>query len=125
MVFGIKKVLAGLAVAFTAMTALSGGTAQAGAIGIAAYSDCPPSHMCGFEHEKGGGRHVALQQRIPDLRQFNIDNQVTSGWNRSGVPFCWFTEPNFQGARYQSESGSWGYFPHNDAYSSVWRGTCR
>ncbi|MDX8141991.1 peptidase inhibitor family I36 protein [Lentzea sp. BCCO 10_0061] len=128
MVFGIKKTVAGVAVALAGATALTGGTAQAGEIGVTAYSECPPSHMCGFEHEKGGGRYVALQQRIPDLAQFNggyLDNRITSGWNRSGASFCWYTEPNYQGERYQSDSGTWGYFPHNDAYSSVRRGTCR
>ncbi|MEV6715802.1 peptidase inhibitor family I36 protein [Lentzea sp. NPDC051208] len=105
-------------------------TAQSGAgdVSIAAWEGCDPGEFCVYEHANGvGPKRAAFQYRAPDLRAFNLNDQVSSVWNRTGQTWCTFLDINYGGATWPVGAG-WkgnsGVYNRNDNISSLRAGTC-
>lgn len=64
-------------------------------VSITAFSDCPDGWFCVWEHAGGQGRMARFQIGSGDLGA--MDNQISSLWNRTGVTWCAYDEPNFAG----------------------------
>ncbi|MEU8414350.1 peptidase inhibitor family I36 protein [Amycolatopsis japonica] len=112
---------ASLAVAAAAMGAMVMGAGPAQAAEEA--WECPADYMCAWAWPGGDGPRVALINAIPDLSKFgngSMNDQISSGFNNNrGNSFCFYTEAYYKGAMYVSRPGTRGWFPHNDAYSSI------
>ncbi|GAA1331426.1 peptidase inhibitor family I36 protein [Saccharothrix algeriensis] len=112
------------AIAATLLPVVTAGTGQAA--GAAAY-ECTANHMCAYAWPGGDGERIELLFAVEDLGTWKggvLNDQISSGWNRSPFPFCFYVDSQYRGERYQSAPGSSGWFPHNDAYSSIKRGSC-
>jgi hypothetical protein len=115
--------LAAAALAVLGTMAVTAGTAEA----AAGYDRCSTNHMCAFAWPDGQGPFIEMINGVEDLAHWNggiLNDQITTGWNRSKYPFCFYVHSHYRGDSYQSNPGTSGFFPHNDAYSSIRRGTC-
>ncbi|MGV9879550.1 peptidase inhibitor family I36 protein [Streptomyces sp. NPDC003006] len=102
---------AGLAMsaALTAPAAVADSAAIETDVSINAYADCPVGWFCVWDQPGGGGegwaRMARFQTGVPDLRVVNMDNQISSLWNRTGRVWCVYTGPGYTGSAWQV--GNW------------------
>ncbi|SMD27097.1 Peptidase inhibitor family I36 [Kibdelosporangium aridum] len=97
-----------------------------GSASIAAFSDCPVDWLCAWEHVNGQGRMIRTQTGISDLG--DMDNQISSLWNRTSAVWCAYDESDFTGPvlwlgnirMVQLASIGW-----DDRISSLRRGGCQ
>ncbi len=107
-------------------------TAQASAttverdVSITAYQDCPVGWFCAWEDAGGWGRMVRFQTGSDDLRDFNMNDQISSVWNRTGRTFCTWLNINRDGATWPvgNWQGNTSQYNRNDNISSLRVGAC-
>lgn len=118
--------MAALVTTASATTAQAGPASGDGGVSITAYADCPAGWFCVWEHANGQGRMARFQSGSADLRDFNLNDQVSSAWNRTGVNWCTYLDINYRGATW--EVGNWqgntSQYNRNDNISSLRRGEC-
>ncbi|MFF2185325.1 peptidase inhibitor family I36 protein [Streptomyces sp. NPDC058155] len=122
---------AALTLAAAALMA-SGPGAQASASGpatgrtITAYQDCPVGWFCAWEDRGGWGDMARFQMGSDDLRDFRLNDKISSVWNRTGNTFCTWLNINRDGATWAV--GNWRgdtvQYNREDNISSVWVGAC-
>ncbi|MGW3955231.1 peptidase inhibitor family I36 protein [Streptomyces sp. NPDC004752] len=93
---------------------------------ITAYQDCPVGWFCAWEDEGGWGRMARFQLGSDDLRDFNLNDQISSVWNRTGKTFCTWLNINRDGASWPVGNwrGNTAQYNRNDNISSLWVGKC-
>lgn len=97
-------------------------TAQASTTTITAYQDCPVGWFCVWEDAGGWGRMARFQMGSDDLRDFDLNDQISSVWNRTGGKFCTWLNINRDGAVWPvgNWQGNTSQYNRNDNISSVW-----
>ncbi|MEV8408927.1 peptidase inhibitor family I36 protein [Streptomyces niveus] len=106
--------------------------AQASAAGpetgatITAYQDCPVGWFCAWEDRGGWGDMARFQLGSDDLRDFRLNDKISSVWNRTGNTFCTWLNINRDGASWAV--GNWRgdtvQYNREDNISSLWVGSC-
>ncbi|MFE9610844.1 peptidase inhibitor family I36 protein [Streptomyces sp. NPDC006012] len=93
---------------------------------IMAYQDCPVGWFCAWEDAGGWGRMARFQVGSDDLRDFNLNDQISSVWNRTGKTFCTWLNINRDGATWPvgNWQGNTSQYNRNDNISSLWVGAC-
>ncbi|MFE9700535.1 peptidase inhibitor family I36 protein [Streptomyces sp. NPDC006270] len=88
---------------------------------ILAYADCPVGWFCVWEHAGGQGRMARFQTGTPNLGDFNLNDQVSSAWNRTGRTWCTYTDINYEGATWRvgNWQGNTSQYSRNDNISSL------
>ncbi|CAM5714983.1 hypothetical protein SALBM135S_09773 [Streptomyces alboniger] len=91
-------------------------------VAITAYQDCPVGWFCVWEHADGQGRMARFRTGSDDLRDFNLNDQISSVWNRTGGRFCTWLNINRDGATWPvgNWQGNTSQYNRNDNISSVW-----
>ncbi|MEU8958046.1 peptidase inhibitor family I36 protein [Streptomyces sp. NPDC048518] len=118
----------GLAAAgvLVAVPAAQASTAPAADVSITAYQDCPVGWFCAWEDAGGWGRMARFQLGSDDLRDFDLNDQISSVWNRTGKTFCTWLNINRDGATWPV--GNWrgdtSQYHRNDNISSLRVGAC-
>jgi hypothetical protein len=115
----LKMKAAALGAALVAATILATpSAAQAG------WDACGPDAFCVFQHSDGEGFSIAVAgdgvyQR--DLKNLNINDTISSAWNRTGHTVCLFEDADFQGWHMKVPPGAKANFEPgaNDKASSV------
>ncbi|UJW32576.1 peptidase inhibitor family I36 protein [Saccharothrix sp. AJ9571] len=72
---------------------------RAGDVSITAWSDCPSGWLCLWEHANGQGRMARFQSGTVDLRDYNLQDQASSLWNRTEVAWCAYSGSGHIGDR--------------------------
>lgn len=92
--------LTAAAVAASTPTAQAAPATVRTGVSISSYSDCPRGWFCAYEHRDGLGRMARFQKGAADLRDFNLNDQISSVFNNlgNGQTFCTFLDINFNGA---------------------------
>lgn len=116
---------AGLAMSVV-LTAPAAQAAQPAPTSITAYQDCPVGWFCAWEDAGGWGRMARFQLGSDDLRDFNLNDQISSVWNRTGKTFCTWLNINRDGATWPvgNWQGNTSLYNRNDNISSLWVGAC-
>ncbi|MEV8334708.1 peptidase inhibitor family I36 protein [Streptomyces niveus] len=125
---GISAAL-GLAAA-TALVTMPGAQASPTSPGtgatITAYQDCPVGYFCAWADRGGWGAMARFQLGSDDLRDFNLNDKISSVWNRTGNTFCTWLNINRDGASWAV--GNWRgdtvQYNREDNISSLWVGSC-
>ncbi|MEU6301183.1 peptidase inhibitor family I36 protein [Streptomyces chartreusis] len=93
---------------------------------ITAYQDCPVGWFCAWEDAGGWGRMARFQTGSDDLRDFNLNDQISSVWNRTGRTFCTWLNINRDGATWPvgNWQGNTSQYNRNDNISSLHVGAC-
>ncbi|MEV5913515.1 peptidase inhibitor family I36 protein [Streptomyces chartreusis] len=93
---------------------------------ITAYQDCPVGWFCAWEDAGGWGRMARFQTGSDDLRDFNLNDQISSVWNRTGRTFCTWLNINRDGAPWPvgNWQGNTSQYNRNDNISSLHVGAC-
>ncbi|UJW32574.1 peptidase inhibitor family I36 protein [Saccharothrix sp. AJ9571] len=97
-------------------------TQNDGGVSITAYSDCPSGWFCVWEHADGQGRMARFQIGTPHLGNYNLNDQVSSVWNRTSSIWCTYLDINYGGAGWRVSSGWQGntsLYSRNDNISSL------
>ncbi|MGV9879549.1 peptidase inhibitor family I36 protein [Streptomyces sp. NPDC003006] len=119
---------AGLAMsaALTAPAAVADSAAIETDVSINAYADCPVGWFCVWEHADGQGRMARFQSGTPHLGNYNLNDQVSSAWNRTGRTFCTYVDINYSGATWPvgNWQGNTSQYNRNDNISSLRAGSC-
>ncbi|MFD6073061.1 peptidase inhibitor family I36 protein [Amycolatopsis lurida] len=118
--------LIALATVAPATAAQAAPASQDGGVSITAYADCPSGWFCVWEHAGGQGRMARFQSGAPNLGAFNLNDQVSSAWNRTGVVWCTYIDINYTGGKWPvgNWQGNTGDYSRNDNISSLRRGAC-
>lgn len=95
-------------------------------VSITAYQDCPVGWFCAWEDAGGLGRMARFQTGSDDLRDFNLNDQISSVWNRTGRTFCTWLNINRDGATWAvgNWQGNTSQYNRNDNISSLHVGAC-
>lgn len=93
---------------------------------ITAYQDCPVGWFCAWEHAGGHGRMARFQTGSDDLRDFDLNDQISSVWNRTGRTFCTWLNINRDGSTWPvgNWQGNTSTYNRNDNISSLRVGGC-
>lgn len=95
-------------------------------VSITSYSDCPAGWFCAYEDPNGLGRMARFQLGSDDLRDFNLNDQISSVWNRRGLNFCTWLNIQEDGGPW--EVGNWqgntSQYNRDNNISSLWVGGC-
>ncbi|MFB6894099.1 peptidase inhibitor family I36 protein [Kitasatospora sp. NPDC056327] len=93
---------------------------------VTAYQDCPVDWFCVWEHVDGGGRMARFQTGSDNLGDFNLNDQVSSVWNRTGKLWCTWLNINRDGATWPVGNwrGNTSQYNRNDNISSLHVGAC-
>lgn len=97
-----------------------------GTASVQAYSDCPVGWFCAWENADGQGRMARFQIGSDDLRDFNLNDQISSVWNRTGVGWCTWLNINRDGGPWPVGNwrGNTSQYHRNDNISSLHTGAC-
>ncbi|MET8685405.1 peptidase inhibitor family I36 protein [Streptomyces sp. NPDC004732] len=95
-------------------------------VSITAYQDCPVGWFCAWEDAGGWGRMARFQVGSDDLRDFDLNDQISSVWNRTGKTFCTWLNINRDGATWPvgNWQGNTSQYNRNDNISSLRVGAC-
>lgn len=109
------------AMAFTPTAQASTTTIERG-VAITAYQDCPVGWFCVFREKGGLGDMARFQLGSDDLRDFRLNDDISSVWNRTGGKFCTWLNINRDGASWPV--GNWrgdtSQYNRDNNISSVW-----
>ncbi|MGY6658585.1 peptidase inhibitor family I36 protein [Amycolatopsis sp. TRM77291] len=114
--------LVALATVAPATAAQASPAPQKGGASITAYSDCPSGWFCAWEHADGQGRMARFQVGSADLRGQNLNDQISSVWNRTNRIWCTYIDINYGGAGWRvavNWRGNTGPYNRNDNISSL------
>ncbi|UJW28733.1 peptidase inhibitor family I36 protein [Saccharothrix sp. AJ9571] len=114
--------LAAVGAVVPATTAQAAPAAVDGDVSITAYSDCPSGWFCVWEHADGQGRMARFQIGTPHLGNYNLNDQVSSVWNRTSSIWCTYLDIDYGGAGWRVSSGWRGntsLYDRNDNISSL------
>lgn len=119
---------AGLAVsaALTAPVAAAAPATLAAPKSVTAYQDCPVGWFCAWEDAGGWGHMARFQLGSDNLNDFNLNDKISSVWNRTGRTFCTWLNINRDGATWPvgNWQGNTSQYNRNDNISSLWVGAC-
>lgn len=118
--------LAAVGVMASVPTAQASTTTVERDVSITAYQDCPVGWFCVWEDAGGWGRMARFQTGSDDLRDFNLNDQISSVWNRTGKTFCTWLNINRDGATWPvgNWQGNTSQYNRNDNISSLRVGGC-
>jgi hypothetical protein len=115
--------------AVAAMPAAQGApTTTETSLSTTGYADCPVGWFCVWEHANGEGKMARFQTGSADLRDFGMNDKISSAWNRlgNGKNFCTWLDINYKGGTW--EVGNWqgntSQYGRNDNISSLKAGKC-
>lgn len=93
---------------------------------ITAYQDCPVGWFCAWADTGGLGKMARFQTGSDDLRDFNLNDQISSVWNRTGNLFCTWLNINRDGATWPvgNWQGNTSQYSRDNNISSLWVGAC-
>ncbi|MCX2952771.1 peptidase inhibitor family I36 protein [Lentzea sp. NEAU-D7] len=80
-----------------------------------------------FDLNNYAGQHACFNTGAGDLRQFSLNNRISSAWSHDTVPWCLYDDFSFRSPFSQMAAG--GHYPVFDAFatnrtSSIRRGAC-
>jgi hypothetical protein len=100
-------------------------TAPAAAAAPAAetpWRNCEVGEFCVYEHDNGYGKVAYFRSGTNNLRDYSLDNQVSSVWNRTGRLVCTYTDIYSWGEKWPvgNWKGNTSQYNRNDNISSLW-----
>jgi hypothetical protein len=116
----------GVTAALTVAAASSAQAAPAGADSVTSYSDCPTGWFCVWDGPGGTGAFARFQTGAADLRAFDLNDKISSLWNRTGVVWCTYTDINYGGSTWPvgNWQGNTAQYSRDNTISSLHRGGC-
>lgn len=91
-----------------------------------AHPHCAGWKVGVFANPNYGGTRGCFNVQAPDLRQFGLNNTISSGWSHDTVPWCFYDGFNYTspfGTLYPGDHYNFADWANNRA-SSIRRGAC-